>query len=302
MKYKVIEKPHKTFPVNKGSIINSHNDVYEWIGSDGKLRQQRLSNNFCFKEVVEKDYEILEIEYHGLRHNKHSLYFCSYVDHEDAIITKIKRLSDDEVFTIGDKITGKTYNKPREIIGFKKYALGLYIDLKSGLVKLENAKFHKKLFTTEDGVDIYEGDDCYFIEKDKSNDFITPTRGRDGKHDFSRFLYFSTKEKAEEYIENRKKSFLFTTKDGVNIYTGDSYWYVGRHYNIGYRDKAKKHMIDSSDTYFSSEEKANEYVDNKQLSYSKDDIREAIKHARVAYVTDSESFILQTELERNLKL
>lgn len=49
--YKVIEKPHPTFPYVVGDMLKVPHDTFEWMGSDGKLRQQRLSNNFCFQEV-----------------------------------------------------------------------------------------------------------------------------------------------------------------------------------------------------------------------------------------------------------
>lgn len=62
--YKVVEKPHPSFPKDVGEIFTSSNDVFEWIGDDKTVRQQRLSNNFCFKEVdnekkhLEQEFEI----------------------------------------------------------------------------------------------------------------------------------------------------------------------------------------------------------------------------------------------------
>lgn len=82
------------------------------------------------------------------------------------------------------------------------------------------AQFKKKLFTTEDGVDIYEGDKfwelntlnfacCHF---DATKDKLVP-----------HVIPFYHKKNAEEYIMRNKV--LFTTEDKVDIKLGDKYWF-----------------------------------------------------------------------------
>ena len=59
-------------------------------------------------------------------------------------------------------------------------------------------KAKQPLFTTEDGVDIYEGDTSYGVRK---TDFqIIPVTHHNSMYVYKNFLEFSTKEKAEEYV------------------------------------------------------------------------------------------------------
>ena len=82
----------------------------------------------------------------------------------------------------------------------------------------------KPLFTTEDGVDIYEGIDSYYchvsldtweIEESKSSQ-----KGISGSLKSSQYKYFSTREKAEEYIiKNKPKYEILSFKSSANSYT-----------------------------------------------------------------------------------
>lgn len=73
----------------------------------------------------------------------------------------------------------------------------------------DNPEFWKNyseelLFTTEDGVDIFEGDIVYSIFKDYSSSKIyiikTPNFGGEGELTHNDFFNFSTKKAAENYI------------------------------------------------------------------------------------------------------
>lgn len=136
-------------------------------------------------------------------------------------IHSIKRLSDGEVFTVGDKIKTSVDNSFCFIYSFTLKDDNLIIDCThSFLAKEKNInlledieKIKNKLFTTEDGVDIYDGDEFYYVKFTEYN----CTKGEPFevvKSNHSSFIYepqhekyFSTREKAEEYIYTHKPQF-----------------------------------------------------------------------------------------------
>lgn len=167
-----------------------------------------------WEEVVQKDYEILsfkEIQSGEIYTDCYGVYeshlnsYLEYVKNGVDIIHSVKRLSDGEVFTIGDncKLTGK-------IQSFK-------IDSKSNLCIVEFSsgedilcfleKVKTPLFKTEDGVDIYENDNWFIVYipgYKGTRPLWTLYHSSDGAlaiwlDDLS-IKRFSTKEKAEEYI------------------------------------------------------------------------------------------------------
>jgi len=178
-----------------------------------------------WQEIVEKDYEILSF-YSDTKSlafpQRDGLFACSplnslnkgfYTAQEMLSMTfnkftikSIKRLSDGEIFTIGDKLH-ITFNKPniiKELISFE-ITDHLYLKLKDSLgtviTTMNNLEKPKTpLFTTEDGVDIFESDDIYEVTSLQ----LFPTKwrsyyGNNGKPLIGK-IYFSNKEKAEEYI------------------------------------------------------------------------------------------------------
>ena len=168
-----------------------------------------------WQEIVEKDYEILYIL--GID-NKIIPYLTkteciNYLIQSGFKIHSVKRLSDGEIFTIGDKITGKSkYNCTINTIELNPdYPQIIFNRFDEG-IDLINAKHIKKpLFTTEDGVDIYVGDNYFELIIPGFHNAqcvwnILPYEGRcnliydqEGNRKHFR-LWFSTKEKAEEYI------------------------------------------------------------------------------------------------------
>jgi len=77
---------------------------------------------------------------------------------------------------------------------FRKFVLGVEI-LLSDLSKVK-----KPLFTTEDGVDIFEGDTYWWVTKLTYWCNFTNNVKISFYHDTEKYWYFSTKEAAEEYI------------------------------------------------------------------------------------------------------
>jgi hypothetical protein len=196
-----------------------------------------------WEEVVEKDYEIITVlkPYVNSKYIliKNKSFGISYVgdvyyyngssirgfDMMDNIknsnwkIHSVKRLSDSEVFTVGNN-TNAGIIKEFSIHGSK---LQLKVD---GLIFLDDflvKKIKKPLFTTEDGVDIFEGGCFYSVCKQDLRitsdepinevSIIGPNRIWDGSDGY---LQFSTKEKAEEYILLNKPLNL-SIQDLINI-------------------------------------------------------------------------------------
>ena len=169
-----------------------------------------------WEPIVEKDYEILKLisSKSNPQHKENSkildnkdykfkqMYPTKYWD-----IYSVKRLYDGEVFTVSDNVIGNFTNTKYNISSFVIEGRFDKIIINSHAIHLNECKKLKQpLFTTEDGVDIYEGDKyCYvkFKENRKSlgRVFQIVTCDRPGCLYESQYeKYFSTKEKAEEYI------------------------------------------------------------------------------------------------------
>ena len=163
-----------------------------------------------WEEVVEKDYEILSLIEGKFIYpcDKYSKDFINQLFNTLGInIHSVKRLSDGEVFTIGDKVFNEyvnnyTINKIC-IVNDKCMVSALYDTnnpngsrLHYNLNNLKKAK--QPLFTTEDGVDIFEGEYYYPVEKEFY--FLHEKQTNHHCTNEEKFWIFSTKEKAEEYI------------------------------------------------------------------------------------------------------
>jgi hypothetical protein len=171
-----------------------------------------------WEEVVEKDYEILTVITNDGK-------FIEIVYNQSATIEpfwkihSVKRKSDGEIFTIGDVCCPNGYidndhpitkfelilNNTRLRVNSKNWYLGINDIIKSKPI----------LFTTEDGVDIYEGDKYYIVGNktfDLSNELISYGNM------INNCKKFSTKEKAEEYILWNKP--CLSLNDVASIYPG----------------------------------------------------------------------------------
>ena len=216
MKYKLIkEYPGSpklgTELIPKVDKENDNTNNYYWEGSWFNPK------NFpeFWEEVVEKDYEI--VDFHK----------------GDNKIISIKRLSDDEIFTIGDKIFPNNKIHKFEI---KDSILKIWhcdisfstpiIEGPSGqpgncswIEDISNVqKIKQKLFTTEDGVDIFEGNNYYIVNKQSLIIPLNPVNPIANKTFIKNnsYYYFSTKEKAEEYIFMNKP--VLSLNDVASIY------------------------------------------------------------------------------------
>lgn len=171
-----------------------------------------------WEKVEEKDYEILSftnIKSKDIVYAKNGM--CSIPGYKkdtienvikslsyiNACIHSVKRLSDGEIFTIGDKVkqSNVIHNNTFTITGFefdvnKEHLLAIG----NGGIKISKIeKVKPVLFYTEDGVDIYEGDEIHIFYLDTFQINSYKKGWLKSWRPLKRELVFSTKEAAEEY-------------------------------------------------------------------------------------------------------
>lgn len=142
-------------------------------------------------------------------------------------INSVKRLSDGEVFSIKD-YCNVLESQPKQILSIEindEFLGGVKLTHKGGAFSIgyEGFKVEKKyLFTTSDGVDIFEGDEWWYVKLGNLEVRKTNSTKYIGNPNYKQdVLRFSTQELANEYANNQV---IFTTTDGVDMYKGDSFW------------------------------------------------------------------------------
>lgn len=173
-----------------------------------------------WEEIIEEDYEILSFNWSGqivtYRENKGTYIISTASDNDfpgftleeelsnlalgKCVIHSVKRLSDGEIFTIGNETKQGIIEK----IIYRKNELSFYYEGNACGYTLDFQKKLKPLFTTEDGVDIFEGD-SYVKVNPKYYSLVTGFVA-EGGHKSHVGIFFSTKEAAEEYILLNKPS------------------------------------------------------------------------------------------------
>jgi hypothetical protein len=206
---------------------------YNYNGGDfnSSLRISDVENHPEYWElVVEKDYEILSYYAKNISGKGDDYIDPTYIwkqktngkwarfyneefhttpyttdqinNHNGYCIHSVKRLSDSEIFTVGDKVNSRSFEN-QTIISFMMFQDGFSIELSDVECDLDCLKKLKQpLFTTEDGVDIFEGDKFYCVSTPYKWEIIKRIGG-DGlaiKEEWIRKRCFLSKEKAEEYI------------------------------------------------------------------------------------------------------
>lgn len=152
------------------------------------------------------DYEILEFKKNGIKNHFLAVEFDtlvinSYLKDSEYKIHSIRRVSDGEVFTVGNRI--KTIDmgyRPINKIYLKRD--GVYLGVKDcGLIPIHCAVLGEFLFITEDGVKLFKSDTYHWVRADSygSNDTAT-----DRVYDHYTYKYFSTEGAAKEYIKQNK--------------------------------------------------------------------------------------------------
>lgn len=192
-----------------GAIFNkaiNGNSYYSDKYQGYYIPSELIENSCDYEEVIEKDYELINwIDEKGnIYRNKESV--GSISGDGQLHITYVERLSDFERFTVGDKIRfideSLEEMYPCRIIRrfkLKDNSIIAVCDDNGVEILLKNLKRVKtSLFTTEDGVEVFENDSFYYIG-DAWNICLTNCLFK-GDGDFSKFKTFAEKENAEEYI------------------------------------------------------------------------------------------------------
>lgn len=234
-KYKLIKWYPSLHLIEVGSTVEQKEECGDYfsLNNSGRTRNifksSEIENNPEFwEEVVEKDYEILSFKGNISKKiwKKDSQFKDTYVlkdgikpfnslkdmlNHPFLLsIYSVKRLSDGEVFTIENRVKYKGDN----------YTISRFKTLnEKGLVELigiqhltylnEIQHIKNPLFTTEDGVDIFEGDKFTTVLIDKLILMdINETANSKILIVHPNYKYFSTKEAAEQYILMNKPCLL----------------------------------------------------------------------------------------------
>lgn len=211
---------HKT----NGTILTkckNGNSYYseQWEGY--YIPSEFVEDSCDWEEVVEKSYEIISFgnqdnnllyTLHNDRYRIQSIDGFSVIGDRDLHyclryykIISIKRLSDGEIFAIGDKTTKGTIEKI--MLNNSKSVFGISTDLHkcwNGSATFEKLK--SPLFTTYDGVDIFTGGGYWWTDKEvksDTNSYYNEAWGGDNIHQTR--ITFAKKENAEKYIKENKK-------------------------------------------------------------------------------------------------
>jgi hypothetical protein len=212
----VIEKDYEIL-----SFINRDNNLMYAL-NDGKYKTQYIDGRDGFSEI-------------GSRH----LQYCT--THYE--INSIKRLSDNEIFTLGDTINFDTQGTCKLLrMIFEKAP----VDKGTGILCFVNncdnlgdvwhisqlKKLKTSLFTTNDGVEIFEGDDCWYVN---TNNFDISFRKANVRQ-FIFCIFFSTEVAAKNYkAENEKRFSLHYIRQVLDKNFSKSFSYIAesqRHLKI----------------------------------------------------------------------
>jgi hypothetical protein len=168
-----------------------------------------------WQPVVEKNYEILSLvaSEKNPQHKKGSKFlhnkdykFKNMHPTEFWDIFSVKRISDNKIFTIGDFYEDLIIEK-------------MFMSVAGDILTTYKPKIKKPLFTTEDGVDIFEGDYSYGVHNSKFD--IVAIKHINTVYVTDNFIEFSTKEKAEEYIIDNKP--CLSVNDVAKIFVSVNY-------------------------------------------------------------------------------
>ena len=191
-------------------VVKLTESFYSTKGKDNFVPVSHVENYpEYWEEVVEKDYEILKLkDENGYTYSLFTGELCSNNFNQKDSIYSVKRLSDGEVFTVGDKVRISRLQHDGYFVIDKFYfdcnGDKLLCNGKgsgNGHVSINKIKHNKRpLFTTEDGVDKYKGDGVYILDlpsfeiSSKPDGWLNSWIPRDWNR------AFSTREAAEAYV------------------------------------------------------------------------------------------------------
>jgi hypothetical protein len=203
-----------------GDRVSRDEDIFKGtlLSIDNKFQAKTTSENCIgmtwLKKIEELDYEILSYVKKGSTTCYTTKRRGGERHEEFWDIRVVKRLSDGEIFKIGDVV--KTFENGRNnriksislAKGKDSLKQGIWIHYDGGSQHFSNTiKVKDKLLTTEDGVDIYVGDETWILHKNTWYLSPKPTK-HNNQHWFQvgepAHWDFSCKEAAEAYMLNNK--------------------------------------------------------------------------------------------------
>lgn len=237
----------------------------DWGNSNVRpLFEQMMKNFKASKQVsVKKEWEILsfvgkyktisDIEFDRNSNDRFEANLpFSYEFTEDEIIengakiTSVKRLRDGVIFSIGDKACSSDYKRFEKepinkfvIVGDNTMVAEFYT-FRHPLNAIEHAK--QPLFVTEDGKEIFEGETFYEVSLNK---WYVMAESVLHKPPYDKYYkYFSTKEKAEEYILLNKP--MLSLNDLLSMWGDEEGRSFGRYLDaplfLKFKELAKKKL------------------------------------------------------------
>lgn len=178
-----------------------------------------VNNPEYWEEVVDKDYQILTVKHpsggvlmHPPQNAEGLLKTCQ--------IIAVKRLSDGQVFKVGDKVLHKNQvrNRVAFIENFYLMSNGIWFKCNNydvPMILIQN-NISSHLFKTHDGVDIFEGDSWWYVKLNNFTKTQTDTLAYNGNpKNKVEVLRFSTEQAADEYILMNKP--CLSIKECINF-------------------------------------------------------------------------------------
>lgn len=203
-KFKLI-KEYPASPKLGFIVFERHCGMYHNIETGNMYGSQMIENQpEYWEEVIEKDYEIISYVAKDNPTNITTKRRGAHLHEEYWTIHKVKRLSDGEIFTVGDLI--KTpYTERTRILKFKTPEANEYfIEISTGFTRLLSLeKVKQPIFLTQDGKDIFVGDRIIWVNKNSlSHGDFTADYGSLFLSD--QVAYFLSAVDAQDYISRNK--------------------------------------------------------------------------------------------------
>lgn len=287
MKYKLI-KTYLNSP-SLGTIVDR--DFF----SPCNLEHENFSE--FWEEVIDKNYEVISYMSKGnnILYPKGAVVDAIILVKEYGIdsslfyVNSVRRLSDGEVFTLGDRVRykdnghvgscniGKFYLNDHG--GCIIHGSEGYRDFSENINLIEKV-VEKPLFTTEDGFDVYPNDTYWCVNTAPHLWSIFQQTAKERTKLTKGVLAFKNVNLAQEYVDTNKPKKLFTTTDGVDICEGDSYWYINIDSpNINwkvFKYKQNDRLGSMGARQFSAKEKAEEYIIQNKPCLSLKDVKSKV--------------------------
>ena len=192
-----------------------------WTELSYEILSFRSHRNRFYNPTIQKDGTYLDAEIMEFDGNGASLEWM--LNEDEYYITSVKRLSDGEVFSIGDKIYfrglygNNSEHKYDTIRGFDlKQDANLGILYHNGLVGLNKIeKYKEAILTTEDNVELFGGESIYSV----TDDFQLCYTSIATKENVQGVRVFAKKEVAEEHILMNKP--ILSLNDLLSVWGSD---------------------------------------------------------------------------------